>query len=160
MAWGFQVNPDSCGNHEHYEQYLRLIAAEDRINGAGLTYILLDDEPEERICGFITLRTSSVIKKYDNQTVGEAAIEITELAVDKTCERQGVGKLLLSLAVSIASDINAQYASVKYIALCADKMAVPFYSNFGFECLENQGDIPREGWNRECVPMVLRLPDN
>lgn len=139
--------------------YLRLNAITDRNIGAGLTYVLVDDEPKPAICGFITLRTSSVIKQYADQTVGEAALEITELAVDRRFERQGVGKLLLSLAVSIATEINERFASVKYISLCADEKAVPFYILFGFERLADHGDVPREGWNRNCIPMVLRLPE-
>lgn len=105
------------------------------------------------------MRTSSVIKQYENKIQGEAALEITELAVDKDYERKGVGKLLLALAVSIANEINARFASVKYVSLCADPIAVPFYEHFGFSKLTDYGDVPREGWNEDCVPMTLRLPD-
>ena len=30
LAWKFQVNPSSCGNHEHYEEYIRLIDFDDK----------------------------------------------------------------------------------------------------------------------------------
>lgn len=160
LAWAFQVNPDSCGNPLHYENYIRLIALSDKAAGNGLTYVVLDeDDSNKKICGFITLRTSSVIKQYEDRTEGEAALEITELAVDRNYERQGIGKLLLSLAVNIASEINAQFASVKCISLCADPYAVPFYERFGFSKLEDYGDVPREGWNTDCIPMVLRFPE-
>ena len=41
LAWKFQVNPSSCGNHEHYEEYIRLIAFDDRRRGKGVTYIFI-----------------------------------------------------------------------------------------------------------------------
>lgn len=161
MAWQFRVNPDSCGNPKHYEEYIRLNAIADRISRQGLTYILVESEGEQKkaICGFITMRASSVIKEYDNEIIGDAALEITELAVDARYERQGIGTLLLALAISTANDINNAYASVRYIALCADKKAVPFYELFGFEQLSAYGDIPRDGWNNDCVPMKLKLPE-
>lgn len=158
LAWNFQVNPNSCGNPSHYENYLRLNAITDKNDGAGLTYILLDDEPRKRICGFITLRASSITEQYADHTIGNAAVEITELAVDKDFEHQGIGTILLSLAIRIATMINDDYVSVKYIALCADSQAVPFYEKFGFHLLKEYGDIPRDGWNNDCTPMCLRLP--
>jgi len=137
-----------------------LDAVTDRNQRKGLTYVFIETEGEEkRILGFITMRTSSVIKQYENRIIGDAALEITELAVDKDYERQGVGKLLLALAVTVANGINSTLASVRYLALCADKQAVPFYERFGFKELTEYGDIPREGWNSDCVPMTLRLPD-
>ncbi len=159
LAWSFQVNPDSCGNPEHYENYLRLVAITDRKEGNGVTYVVLEEQEEnKKICGFVTLRTSSVIKQYEKKVQGEAALEITELAVDKYYEHKGVGKLLLALAVSIANEINTRFASVMHVALCADPMAVPFYKRFGFKKMEEYGDIPRDGWNEDCIPMMLTLP--
>ena len=160
LAWSFQVNPDSCGNSDHYEQYIRLSAITDRNQRKGLTYVLIESEDgEQSILGFITMRTSSMIKQYDNKIIGEAALEITEIAVDKRFEHQGIGTLLLALAVTVANEINESFASVRYVAVCADRMAVPFYKRFGFDELSDYGDIPRDGWNKDCVPMTLRLPD-
>ena len=79
LAWKFQVNPSSCGNHEHYENYIRLMALTDQQSG------------------------------------------------------------------------------IQYVTLCADQQAVPFYEKLKFGRLDEQGEIPREQWNENCVPMFLRL---
>lgn len=159
LAWAFQVSPSSCGNHEHYENYIRLIAASDYYDGMGTTHILIEEnEEEKRIIGFITLKSSSLVSKGDDMICGVPAIEITELAVDKRFERQKNGQLLLSYAIDLAGRIKNDSIGAKHVILCAEPMSVGFYEKFGFAKLSETSIIPREGWNRNCIPMYMTLP--
>ena len=164
LAWMFQVNPDSCDNPKHYEDYIRLCAIEDQIAGMGKTYLVVGDNPHDKnariIAGYVTLKASAIIKDYDNGTkIGEPALEISELAVNKICERQQIGSLLVQFAIVQAQQLNKSYLGIKYVSLCADPRAVNFYKEkFEFMELESYSDIPREMWNRNCTPLYIRLP--
>jgi len=62
LTWLFQVNPDSCGNNEHYENYIKFSALTDKRYGLGTTHALIGEEDGKLILlGFITLRSSSLI---------------------------------------------------------------------------------------------------
>lgn len=154
LAWNFRVNPNSCANPLHYEYYLRLIAFEDMKEGRGTTHVFADDNA---IHGFVTLRASSLIRTIDGTTKGDSALEIAELAVAESSERLGVGSLLIDFAFMIAADLNENSIGIRYIVLCADHASVDFYKKLNFSPVADFGEIPREGWNDDCVPMFIRL---
>lgn len=157
LAWEFQVNPVSCGNHEHYENYLRLIAIRDRNDGRGVTHVVLDAD-KISILGFVTVKASSLVEMIEGRIEGEPAMEIAELAVAAGCERMGIGRTLIKFAAVTAMQMKREKMGIRYITLCADEMSVPFYERVGFMRLESRGEIPREGWNENCIPMYLKLP--
>lgn len=155
MAWNFLVNPDSCDNPGHYENFIRLMAIEDQLEGRGTTHILADDS---KIYGYVTLRASSLVRTVNGEQHGDPALEIAELAVDKTEERHGIGRILVDFSLAQAGRLNRELLGVRYITLCADPAAEGFYSRVGFRPLADYGEIPREGWNVSCIPMFARLP--
>lgn len=160
LAWRFQVNPSSCGNHEHYEEYIRLTALTDRCRGKGVTYAFVHkDETSLDLWGYITLRATSYIQIFEGETLGNPALEIFELAVSKDAERQRVGSALVKFALSKAVKWKSSLLGIEYITLCSDAKAVPFYKKFGFERVDEYGEIPREQWNINCIPMFLKLPE-
>lgn len=160
LAWAFQVNPSSCGNSGHYEQYLRLVALNDQTSGRGTTHVFIRNENgKDRILGFITLRATSFIKTYENELRGNPALEILELAVAKDYEHQGIGSTLVKYAFTTAFDLNAETLGIQYVLLCADEQAEGFYRTFGFERVEDHDSVPRDGWNVHCVPMFIKLSD-
>jgi ribosomal protein S18 acetylase RimI-like enzyme len=162
LAFNFQVNPDSCGNHEHYENYLRFIALTDRKIGKGVTHVLIHKDSlsdMETIIGFVTLRASSLISESDNVMLGSAAIEVAEIAIDKRYERQGYGNAILDFVFLLVDDMRSSIIGVEYIIACADSASVSFYEKNDFVKLSEHYEVPREGWNRNCIPMVLRLPE-
>ncbi len=160
LAWSFQVNPDSCGNHGHYEEYIRLIALSDRSRGKGVTHVFIrENGSEERLLGYITLRASAYTRTEDHVTYGFPALEIFELAVSKDAEGQHIGSNLMKFAFSIAKEMRETEIGIEYRTLCSDRKAVPFYEKFGFGRIDEQGEIPREDWNTECIPMFLKLPE-
>lgn len=158
LAWGFRVNPESCDNPEHYENYLKFSAVSDQVAGNGTTHIILDHE-RNRIVGFVTLRASSLINECEGIAYGEPVLEIAELAVDQEYERRGYGKLLVDLSILMADQLNAEFIGIRYIMLCADPKAVPFYSHrtVGFGKVADYYNVPREKWNVGCVPMFLKV---
>ena len=162
LAFNFQVNPDSCGNPEHYENYLRFIALTDRRIGKGVTHVLIHKDSisgTEMIIGFVTLRASSLISEDDNDILGSAAIEIAEIAIDKLYERQGYGKTILDFVFLLVDDMRTSTIGVEYVIACADSASVSFYEKNDFVKLSEYYEIPREGWNRNCIPMALKLPE-
>lgn len=160
LAWKFQVNPSSCGNHDHYEQYIRLIALDDRRRGKGVTYAFLRHKDESSdLLGYITLRAASYTEIIEETVYGKPALEIFELAVSKDAEGTGVGTALVKFAIAKAWDWKLNVLGIEYITLCSDQNAVPFYERFGFGRVDAHGEIPREQWNKDCVPMFLKLPE-
>lgn len=160
LAWEFQVNPNSCGNHEHYEEYIRLVAVSDRSRGKGVTHVFLrNDSTADKLLGYITLRAASYTKIIDGVTYGYPALEIFELAVSKDTERSHIGTELMKFALSTALELKSNHIGIEYITLCSDEKAVPFYERFHFGRVDEQGEIPRENWNVNCIPMVLKLPE-
>lgn len=160
LAWSFEVNPASCGNHSHYEWYIRTTAIADHISGKGVTYVFIRrNQSESKILGFITLRATAYTKIFENSMLGYPAMEIFELAVDKDYEGQHIGSELVKFALATAYELRANVLGIQYITLCADAQAVPFYEKFHFARVDNQGEIPREQWNVDCIPMVVKLPE-
>lgn len=92
-------------------------------------------------------------------TYGSPALEIAELAVCESAERLGIGTELLKFASVLAYELNDDFLGIEYIVLCADEQAVPFYQKFNFGRISDIGEIPRDGWNDGCVPMVLRIAE-
>jgi len=162
LAFSFQVNPDSCDNPEHYENYLRFIAQTDRRIGKGITHILVHDDSKSNmkaIAGYVTLRTSSLISQNGDETTGRSAVEIAEIAVDKLYERRGYGTALLDFVFLLVDDIRLNTIGVEYIVACADTASVTFYEKNSFVRISEHYEVPREGWNRNCIPMILKLPE-
>lgn len=165
LAWKFHVSPTSCDNPEHYENFLRLIAISDHAAGRGVTHILVDTCDEEndinensKIAGFITLRATSLVDTCDGASYVKPALEIAELAIDKEYERNGIGSKLVDTAILVATTLNDEFIGVQNVVLCADPKAVGFYENpkVGFGRLTDYY-VLREGWNRNCTPMYIKL---
>lgn len=158
LAWNFQVNPLSCGNHEHYEQYIRFIAVSDQASGKGTTHAFIRrTETSAQMLGYITLRATSYTQVIGDTLYGNPAMEIFELSVCQGAEGRHIGSTLVKFALAKALELNSSSLGVQYVTLCADPKSVPFYEKLGFGRIDEQGDIPREQWNASCVPMVLKL---
>lgn len=154
LAGLFSVNPRYCANEDFYKHYLLFDALFDLNSGNTVTHVFID-EGANRIMGYVSLRTNSIVSKGDNnKVIGKPALEISVLAVDKDYERRGVGTILISQAISIATKLHKEYAGVKYLILAADTQAVGFYEKMGFSKFSNQWEqIPAETFSSSYVPM-------
>ena len=159
LAWNFRVSPNSCGNHEHYENYIRLCAASDKAIGLGTTHVFIKEaDGVEYLAGFITLRASSLVTDNDGVLQGRPALEIAELAVDERFAGQHIGRVLVEFAVSMADSLNAASIGVRYVVVCSDPQSCGFYERCHFSALDALSAVPRENWNNTCIPMYAQLP--
>ena len=157
LADSFSVNPISCENPNFYKDYLQFSAIADLYTGRNTTHLFIDKK-ENRIMGFISLRSSTIFSTDEQKITGSPAMEISVLAVDKDYERRGVGSTLIDYVLTQADTLHDHIMGLQYIILAADKIAVGFYEKLGFERMERQYDqMPKEIWNVNCVPMSMFL---
>ena len=160
LAWNFHVSPKSCDNPEHYERFLRLSAISEYQSGRGITRVMIDDDGDEsRIVGFMTLRATSLIDYTGDNLYVAPSIEIAELAIDEQYERQGYGRKLVDTSILIASLVNKMFIGAKYLMLCSDPCSVDFYIKCGFGLLQDYYNVLHDGWNDNCTPMFMRIPE-
>jgi len=154
----FSVNPTSCENVDFYVQYLSEYALYDFQTGRAVTHMFIDDVAN-RIMGFVSLRSSSVLSSDDKgRMLGSPAIEIAVLAGDQQYERRGVGTNLIDYVRIIAEHMQENYLGVRHIVLAADAIAVGFYEKMGFGYMEDRWELmPKEQWSVNCVPMSMHL---
>lgn len=165
-AHSFYVNPDSCENPEHFESYIRYDALGDYRSGMATTHVMVEYEVQEDeteafigICGFISLKATALITSDNESIVGDPAIEIAELAVNKNYEKENNGRALLEYAVNLCDELRDTIGA-KYLLVCAAKKAVEFYKHIlPFGNAEDYYIIPREIWNEDCIPLYFRLPE-
>lgn len=166
LSRDFHVNPDRCKNPGHYETYISQDCFVDQKQGMGVTHVFIDEDQEtgnKKIAGYITLRNSSLIMETgEAYKLGYPALEISELAVDKNYEGQGLGTDMVKFAINEAVDLNEEKVGCQYVILCADPEAVGFYanSNLKFIPIRQLQEIPREPRNSRCTPMMLKIVQN
>ncbi|HIT67105.1 MAG TPA: GNAT family N-acetyltransferase [Candidatus Merdisoma merdipullorum] len=161
ISRGFQVNPEHCNNPGHYETYISQDCFADQKQGMGVTHAFIDEDENsgtKKIAGYITLRGSSLIMESgEDYKLGYPALEISELAVDKDYENQGLGTEMVKFAIGEAVELNEERIGFQYVILCADPEAVGFYQKLGFNSIRQLQEIPREHRNSSCVPMMMKI---
>lgn len=157
LASEFEVDPSSCGNPEHYREYLLFRALADNVSGWSTTHVMLSEDLKQ-IAGFITLKASAVLSEIDNKLfAGEPAIEVYNLAVAKSFQKQGIGRELVLLSIAMAQEANDLHFGVRNLVLTADPKAVGFYEKCEFVSLSKYYMLPKDLENASCVPMILKL---
>ena len=66
---------------------------------------------------------------------------------------------MVKFALAKVLEWKSDLLGIEYITLCSDEKAVQFYEKFGFRRVDEYGEIPREQWNKNCIPMFLKLPE-
>lgn len=158
FAWSFSVNLNSCNNPQHFSDYLKFNALNDFKTGMGVTYLFMDTN-NSKIAGYVSLKASSLVCEDENNIkLGYPSIEITELAVDGGHERKHIGTDILEFVVATTEELRKSIG-IQYILICADPKAVGFYlnSSFGFTKTDEFSNIPREKWNKNCIPLFAKL---
>jgi len=109
-------------------------------------YVLLDEK--ESFVGFYTLDTFSITR--DTFELQEKAsglppvvpvVKLDMLGVDKSLQKQGIGKRLLRDALLKVVDIS-KIAGCAGLYLLAEKEAVSFYEKLGFVALKDADPLP------------------
>lgn len=112
---------------------------------------------KSRMIGFFTLTTDTITAKAVSKSDGfnnykyakYPAIKIARLAVDKRCERRGVGTHLLFAAIGIALSIS-EHVGCRYITVDSKKKSVNFYEKYNFAIVKTRKDM-------DFIPMYLNM---
>jgi len=153
----FKVNPNSCGNADYYERYLKEQALIDQDNGLCVTHVFVRLNPSnqvDKIIGYITLSASSLNIRDNKDDFGNfPAIKIEYIAIDIHFERRGIGTKLLNHTIFVAEALRRNYIGIAYIVVCADLDAVGLYTKYGFEkcASEKRSNAPYN------INMILEL---
>lgn len=158
LAWNFHVSPDSCANPTYYDNYIRYSATGDYQTGMGVTHLLIDKDAGV-LAGYVTLRSTSLISTIDDVKRVQPAVEIAELAVHEDYKRLGIGTELLNIAVAKVDWMRETELGIKRMVVCSDPSAVEFYKKFGFVDLSAIYEVLHDGWNDNCDPLILTLPE-
>lgn len=158
LAEEFSVNPNSCENSSFYKEYLQYTALSDFYTGRSTTHLFVD-EGKNRVMGFVSLRSSTILSKDERDTMtGSPALEIMVLAVDQDYERRGAGTALIDYVLTLADELHENFLGIQHLILAADNLAVGFYKKMGFGLMENRWErIPKESWSANCIPMSMFL---
>lgn len=144
---------------DYFRKYLKIRALKDQKNGIAQTFLFIrkDENGKKELLGFYSVRASSLIRLGDEfQSIGEPAVEILELAVKKTVQKQGIGTKLIKDAVANIYNVSKS-VGVKYILVCSKEDSVGFYKKFNFDIISTSRDIPREENNTTCIPLFAVL---
>ena len=131
----------SCGRTP-LDEYLKKFAGQSARSYVGRTFVAVRLE-ERAVQGYYTLAMTSVAvqampehlrKKLPNPV---PAALIGRLAVDESCQGQGLGKYLLLDALRRIVGAGQSVAAYAVILDATDEDARSFYSHFGFESLSD-----------------------
>lgn len=136
-------------------------ALTDMVSGMSVTYVMVEYvnmEPSS-ILGFISLKTNSLLSEDEKgRQTGKPAIEISQFAVAAGYERQGIGSDLFKYALAIINK-SRNDMGVQYLLVYSDPQAVGFYEKMHCRKVSTLYEIPNEGWNANCIPMMIKLPE-
>ena len=141
------------------DRFFRRFAGQNQFRQhIGATYVAVDDD---QILGFATVAAGHVeiedlptAKRKKLPHYPLPILRLARLAVDRSAQGRGVGKLLLRAVFQIANDM-AQSVGCVGIVVDAKPDAVAFYERYGWEPLEViEGAL---GSRPEPLPMFLPI---
>ena len=141
-----------CGS-EPLNTYLRQTARQHTERGISRTFVLVDEAAAEpkAIAGYFTLNIcqlraeqlpAEVARRLPREVAG---VKLGRLAVSKTRQRQGLGKLLLLAAMKKFVEVFDSAGGIGLFVDAKDNEARAYYERFGFVSLPD-------------TPLLLFLP--
>jgi GNAT superfamily N-acetyltransferase len=118
--------------------YLKKTARQHCSKEISKTFVIIDDEKENKILGFYTLCACEIIseklpKKYAKKYPAKIpAAKLARLAVTKKSQRQGLGGLMMSDAFRRALSISEHLGIVGFFVDAKDPDAKKYYLQYGF----------------------------
>ena len=139
-----QINLEELDVHHDYLKYCTLLA---QLTSIDLEKISKNDFKDHLEKIKLNPYHYIIVAKYDNEIIGSITVliepkfihnlsfvaHIEDVIVDKSYRKNGVGKLLMMHAISLAK----QYKCYKIILDCNEKN-FDFYQRFGFKIKESQ----------------------
>ena len=133
-----------CGV-ESLDRYLKRQAGQDVKRHISRVYVAVQVEKPEKIIGYYTLSSLSIelkrlpedlVKKLPNYPIPAALIG--RLAVDKSAQGNGIGKILLADAIKRTMAISNEIAIYAMVVDAINDEAKGFYQQFGFKSLDKE----------------------
>lgn len=124
--------------------WLRQVAHQHQDKGLSRTYVAVQDDAPQRICGVYALTLAEVDrsqlplseqKKFPRRIPG---LRLGRLAVDVAYQGKKLGELLLVDALRRAQSIYASAGGVGLFVDALDEQAAAFYQRFGFQSAPDQ----------------------
>ncbi len=133
-----------CGVVE-LNEYLKRFADQHRRKGISTTWVLVDAAASAEILGYYSLSAAQV----DAETLGDAeraklprypvpCFRMGRLACSRDRRGQGLGNLLVGLAVDRCLKAREQVAAYALIVDAKDNGAAKFYRHYGFTAFQKQ----------------------
>lgn len=125
-------------------RYLREIARQHADKGIARSFVLVDDSTPTEILGFFTLTVcevqseslpSQIARKYPRMI---PAARLARLAVARTHQRSGLGRLLLVDAMRRCLAVAESIGIIGLFVDAKDEAAARYYAQYGFILLPDQ----------------------
>lgn len=134
------------------DDYLHRLAAQHQKKGISIVRVLVDSVAPQTILGYYSLSAAQVAHASLDVGARKAlppypvpCFRLGRLAVDQRFRGQGLGKVLVGLAVQRCLQARTHVAAYAMLVDAKDAMAQNFYTHYGFvPCADN--------------PMTLYLP--
>ena len=134
------------------DEFLQRYAAQQRDKGLSSIFVLIDTDAPSKILGFYTLSAAHI----DAVQLGDAArkalprypipcIRMGRLACSVDVQGQGIGAMLMGLAVERCLKVKAQVGAYALLVDAKHAAAKAFYQHYGFTACAD-------------APMTLYLP--
>jgi GNAT superfamily N-acetyltransferase len=132
-----------CGV-EALDRFLAQQAGQNRRKGFGETFVLVNETDPSRILGYFTLAPAQVVRA-SLQAENAAPLppypvpcfRMGRLARDLSCRGQGIGALLLALAVERCLEVRQSIGGYALVVDAKDAAAALFYEHHGFRRLQD-----------------------
>lgn len=129
-----------CCGEDSLDNYIRKQASQDFKKKVAIVFVLVDS-PNTDIIAYYTLSAYTIELVNLNESFAKQlprypllpATLLGRLAVDRTCQGQHFGELMLIDALKKALLATAQIASLAVIAEALDSSAANFYQKYGFQ---------------------------
>lgn len=138
-----------CGTPQ-LNHFLQQFAAKHRAAGISMTMVLPAKGREADICAYYTLCHTQISRKTLPKSAAKSlphypvpVLLIAQLAVNRTAQGQGLGKITLIRALRHARAINEHLPSYAVVVDALDDGVQRFYEQFGFHTLDTHNDLAR-----------------
>jgi GNAT superfamily N-acetyltransferase len=126
------------------DRFLAQQAGQNRRKGFGETFVLVNEADPSRILGYYTLAPVQVVRAA-LQAEDAAPLppypvpcfRMGRLARDLSCRGQGIGALLLALAVECCQEVRQSIGGYALVVDAKDAAAALFYEHHGFRRLQD-----------------------
>lgn len=142
-----------CGEAE-LNNFIKQFAAKHMHANISKTMVLPTVKPlpsgKRGLCAFYTVTPSAIqretlpanmAKKLPHYPV--PVFLIAQLAVDKSCQGKGLGKITLTKALEYLFEVNKHMKAYAVVVDCLNSSAQQFYLQFGFQTLNHHNNRTR-----------------